>query len=800
MTKIELKELAKNRIVIMDGATGSELIKVGMPVGYCPEKWILDNKEVLINLQREYVEAGSDIVLAPTFTANRIKLAEYSLENQIETINKKLVSLSKEAVNDKAYVAGDMSMTGISLKPLGDVDFEILVDVYKQQAKILYEAGVDLFVVETMMSLQECRACVIAIKEICDLPIIVSLTYNDDGRTLYGTTPEIATVTLQSMGVDVVGVNCSKGPKDLKSLVEAMSKVSNVPIMAKPNAGLPKLIDGESCYDMNEIDFAKGVEELMMAGASFVGGCCGTTPKHIKEVYKVAQNHKPQICNNNKRMVTSERMLREIDLDGRFIVVGERINPTGKKKLQEELRAGSLDMVVDFAISQEEAGADILDINMGTNGINEKEMMINAIYEVTSVSDLPLCIDTSYPEVMEAALRIYPGRALINSISAETEKLEKILPIAKKYGAMFIALPLSDKGLPKDIKEKKSNIDLIIDWASKYELYSDDMIIDILVTTVGANQYAAKDCFELIELCKNDLKIPTICGLSNISFGMPSRQFVNNAFLNIALSKGLTMAILNPSQEMLMYTALGADLLLCKEEALDKYLETVPNKTLEIKKVNDLKKVDNENDDKIFNAVVKGDKKNIVKFIESEINNGNNPKEIVDVSLIKGINEVGRLYDEKKYFLPQLIAGANAMQEGMNYLEQYMMTDNNDRKETIIMATVEGDIHDIGKNLVALMLKNYGYNVIDLGKDVEANKIVSAAIENDADIIGLSALMTTTMMKMKEVVLLAKEKDCNAKIIIGGACITESFADEIGADAFSTDASDCVKVVGELLK
>ena len=521
------------------------------------------------------------------------------------------------------------------------------------------------------------------------------------------------------------------------------------------------------------------------------------------------------------RSVTSERQNVFLDLDGKFLVVGERINPTGKKKLQEELRAGEMSLVCEMARSQEEVGASILDINMGTNGIDEKKMMVEAVYEVTSTVDLPLCLDTSYVDVMEAALRVYPGRALINSISCEEGKMEPMLALAKKYGAMFVLLPLSSVGLPKDMEEKRENIQKILETAEGMGISRKAAVVDVLVNTVGANPSAARECFDTISYCRKELGLPTICGLSNISFGMPQRAFVNTAFLNVALSKGLNMAIANPSQEMLMYSALAVDMLLEKPGASERYLESVPQGALTLTgsagkgkdagvvigqngagATGQKKSVDgdaHEDADPVKDCVVKGKKGEIIARIEDCLKAGETPSEIIENHLIPGINLVGDYYDQKKYFLPQLIAGANAMKLGMEYLEPMLASAGGDEaKATIVFATVEGDIHDIGKNLVVLMLKNYGFHVIDLGKDVPASVIVDKALETDASVIGLSALMTTTMMRMKDVVELAKERNCHAKIIIGGAAITESFAEEIGADGYSRDASDCVKLVQRL--
>ncbi len=806
MTREELIKLTEKGPVILDGATGTNLMKAGLPAGVCPELWIYEHPDVMLDLQRSYVASGTNILYAPTFTANRIKLEEYGLADRLTDINRRMVQLSREAAGDKAFVAGDLTMTGRQLYPTGDLMFEDLVDVYKEQVKAILEEGVDLFIVETMMSLQECRAALLAIKESCDLPVMISLTYNEDGRTLFGSEPDTAMIVLQSMGADVVGLNCSTGPSAMLPLIEKMRKYAKIPILAKPNAGLPELIDGETVYRMTPEDFANDVVKLIRAGASVVGGCCGTTPAHIKALAEAAAKEKTlSPAPVRSRVVTSERKNTDIDPKGPFLVIGERINPTGKKALQEELRAGSLSMVREFAVSQSENGASILDINMGTNGIDEKQMMLDAIYEVTSTVDLPLCIDTSFPEVMEAALRIYPGRALINSISAEDEKLTALLPIAKKYGAMFILLPLSSAGLPKTMEEKHENIDIVLKKAKEVGLSEEDAVVDLLVATIGADPEAAKSCFATASYCY-ERNIPTVCGLSNISFGLPQRAFVNTAFLNIALSKGLTMAIANPSQEMLMYTAFASDMLLNKEGSTARYLNSVPEGQITIGTGKSApsgnakeKSADNDGPGVVYTYVVKGNKSDIVSEVRKLIDGGKTPNEIINEFLIPGINKVGELYDKKKYFLPQLIAGANAMKEAMDYLEPMIVSNDTEKKETVIIATVEGDIHDIGKNLVALMLKNYGFNVIDLGKDVPAETIVETAMKENAAAIGLSALMTTTMMRMKDVVDKAKEMKCTAKIFIGGACITPSFAEEIGADAYAEDAADSVRVVESLV-
>lgn len=838
MTREQFRDLIKQKILVLDGATGTNLQKAGMPTGVCPEKWILEHKDIMLELQMNYINAGSNIIYAPTFSGNRIKLEEYGLDKDLEKMNLELVALSKEAVAKtgyRAYVAGNLTMTGRQLYPIGKLSLEELIDVYKEQIAVLVKADVDLLVVETMMSLAEARAAVIAAKETCELPIVVSMTYNEDGRTLYGTPPEVAVTVLQSLGVDAIGVNCSTGPAEMIPLVAKMKEYANIPILAKPNAGMPELIDGETVYAMTPEEFAEYGRQLVEAGANLIGGCCGTTKDHISALARIVRlTEVPEIDTTKRRVLASERQLLDIDIDGRFFVVGERINPTGKKKLQEELRNDSLDMVVKMAEEQEEKGAAVLDINVGMNGIDEDAMMQKVIYEVTNTVNLPLCIDSSYVEVIEHALRIYPGRALINSISMEQVKMEKLMPIAKKYGAMFILLPLSDEGLPKDIEEKKTIITTIYDRAIEMGFSKEDIIVDGLVATVGANKNAALETLETIEFCKNEMGLPTICGLSNISFGLPERGFVNTAFLTMAIAKGLTMAIANPSQGLLMNAAFASDLLMNKEGADVAYIENVKpmvdiagnvgtgtgaatgkntvtgdgRKGASSSASNNSGEKDGNisgqgdvNKSQLYMNVLKGNKRTMVNDTKKFLEEGFEPQALIEQHLIPAINEVGVLFDKKKYFLPQLIASAEAMELAVSELEPLLpKAEAGKEKATIVIATVEGDIHDIGKNLVAMMLRNYGYRVIDMGKDVPKEEIVDMAVKEKADVIALSALMTTTMMRMKDVVEYVKELGLNIKVVIGGAVITQSFADEIGADGYSKDAAEACKVVEKLLK
>ena len=837
MTHKEFREfLAGKEITYLDGGCGSNLLKRGLPQGVCPEYWMCENIDVIRGLMAEYAMAGSDILYAPTFTANRIKLEEYGLRDKLEYINSTLIKMSLdvaaeygEKLNRKILVAADISMTGLQLKPMGQLDFEDLIDIYKEQIKVCVEAGSDLIVVETMMSLQETRAAVIAAKEVANETAIMTTLSFDGDRTLYGTDATTAAVVLSSLGVDALGANCSTGPKDMVDIITDMAKACDVAIISKPNAGIPSLDEnGETVYDNTPENFAEEIRLLIDAGATVIGGCCGTDPDYIRATVNKGYSAgvRPLSEGEHIHYLTSERRTHKFSLDDAFFIVGERINPTGKKTLQAELREGNTERIALFAEQQEENGAKVLDVNVGMSGVDEKSMMLRVLEELEGITTLPLSIDSSHVDIIEAALRRYPGRALINSISYETEKFTRLLPIAKKYGAAFILLPLSDEGLPKSLDEKIDIINKITSKALSMGFTKEDIIVDGLVNTVGANKNGGVETLETIRYCKEN-GYATTCGLSNISFGLPERGYINAAFLSMAIGEGLTMAISNPNQTLLMSTALACNLLKNKPDADLVYIDKM-NELIEAGEGLSDKKpgivfgagdtgaqnisssktvlVDSKGNQvvgeslELYETVLKGRKKNVIDVTKSCITNGTEPKYLLDEVLIPAINAVGDLFEKGKYFLPQLINSAETMKESIEYLEPLLQSEaSSGPKHTVVIATVSGDIHDIGKNLVALMLKNYGFNVIDLGKDVDSELIVDTAIKENAEIIALSALMTTTMREMEVVVNLAKEKGCKAKITIGGAVITQEYADEIGADGYSDDAADCVKVVNRLL-
>jgi len=793
LTRQEFRELVSRGIVILDGATGTMLQQMGMPSGVCPEKWVLENPSSIIDIQRRYVESGSDIIYSFTFGANEIKLKEFNL-NDVIGINRELAKLSRQASGGKALVAGDMSPTGQLMEPFGNYSFEDIVNAYKKQVTGLLEGGVDLFVIETMMDIQEARAALIAVKETCDLPVIVTMTFEHGGFTINGTDPLTALVTLQSLGADAVGCNCSTGPDEMVEIIRKLKPYARVPLVAKPNAGMPRLINGKTVFDMNPAEFAGFTEKFIEAGANLIGGCCGTTPEYISEVSKIAKGKKAceSSHKNTDLALSSARGTVFIGRNLPVCLIGERINPTGKKKLSEELRQGSMDLVIELALEQTEHGAHVLDVNAGVPDIDEKETLVKIVKTLSPMIKAPLCLDSSSPEALEAALRIYPGRALINSVSAEKAKLEKILPVAAKYGAAFILLPVDDGGVPEKAEDRIKIAERVYEKASEYGYTKSDILVDGIVLTAAANQKSCLETLKVIRWSTEEFGANTVIGLSNVSFGLPERAWVNAAFLAMAMSSGLTSVIMNVQSEETMHVKRAADVLTGKDHNSVHYINVYG-------KHNEHKE-EKERNSEIFNCILEGRRSEIVDLLKRKIGKEIPPGRIVDEHLIPAITRVGELYQERTYFLPQLIQSAETMEAAMNYLLPLLEEKSGRlrKKGKIVIATVKGDIHDIGKNMVAMMLRNYGFDVIDLGKDVDSELIIKTATEERADIIGLSALMTTTMEEMKVVAQKIRERNIDIKLMIGGAAVNEAYAREIGA-AYAKDAYTAVKKAEELL-
>lgn len=799
MNRAKFKEMVSNRILILDGATGTLLQKRGMPSGICPEQWVIEHPEVIVDIQKEYVSAGSDVIYTCTFGGTRIKLDEFGLGDNTIEINRRLAQLSREAAGEKALVAGDMAPTGRFIEPLGDLSFEECVNIYKEQVRGLLEGGVDLFVIETMMDIQEARAALLAVKESCDLPVCVTMTFDEGQRTLTGTDPITALITLQSLGADAVGCNCSTGPLQMVEIIRMLKPYARVPLLAKPNAGIPQLVNGKTVFNMQADEFGQFAGSFAEAGVNLIGGCCGTSPEFVRELCRSCKDLKPMpISSSPYSAVTSSSKTVFFGANTPVTVVGERINPTGKKTLQAELKEGSTQEIRRLAMEQTQKGADILDVNVGMPGIDEKSAMIVAIRVLGEVCDTPLSLDSSSPEVLEAALRIYPGRALINSISQEKVKLDKLLPIAAKYGAMFVLLPLNDEGVPEKALQRREIVKNVFDRAAEYGYRKNDIVVDGLVMTVSSNQEAAVETLDLIEWCSREFDCNTIVGLSNVSFGLPERGWINAAFLSMAIGRGLTMAIANPSSDLLMSIKLASDVLTGKDVNSKNYISQLAG--MEKPPVGEVCKTPEHKTtgERIYDAVLKGDKDGIAVLVDKAISENTGPRDIVDLFLIPAINQVGKLFDERKYFLPQLIQSAHTMKKGFDHIEPYLKQDVSGTPvggtAVVVLATVKGDIHDIGKNIVGLMLRNYGFQVHDLGKDVSARRIVDEAKRTNASIIGLSALMTTTMIEMREVIELARAEGCRCRFIVGGAVVNAEYAREISADGYAGDAYEAVKL------
>jgi 5-methyltetrahydrofolate--homocysteine methyltransferase len=804
-----IQSLLKKEIIILDGATGTELQKKGLPAGVCPELWCLENPKIIKEIHASYQRAQAQIIYSCTFGANRFKLAQYGIDKRTYQINRDLAQLAKKAVGGKALVAGDIGPTGMFVEPFGPLAFEEAVDAFKEQVRGLIDGGCDLIVIETMIDIQEARAVLLAVKETKDIFTIACMTYEKDGHTLNGTDPVSALITLQSLGADAVGCNCSTGPEKMLEFIALMKPYATVPLIAKPNAGVPRLENGKTIFDLGAAEFGVYGKKLAAAGANMIGGCCGTTPAHIQKLAKAVSQAKPKPPIRKSIGTLSSARGHLLFADNKpLFIAGERINPTGKKALQQELIEGKTSIIRQMAVDQEKQGAHLLDVNVGQPGIDETKTIKAAISLLATASKLPLIVDSSKVETIEAALRIYPGRMLINSISGEKKKLDKLLPLAAKYGAMFILLPLTDGDIPRISSKHQALIKKIFSKAKTFGFTKDDFIVDCLVMAVAADDQAAQETLKTLRWCTEVFHCRTILGLSNVSFGMPGRPWLNAAFLAMAQLSGLTMAIANPASVELMNIKKAADALMAREKGSLNYIEHFSasiaraNLTLPLLKSTASGHTGMETlipQEKVAGAIIEGDRESIIPLIESALAAGITASGLVDEVMIPAIVRVGDLYEKKIYFLPQLMGSAEAMKKALNYLEPQLKKAATADKGKILIATVKGDIHDIGKNIVALLLRNYGYSVIDLGKDVATKNILDAAKKEKPDVIGLSALMTTTMINMKEVIDAVRAAGINTNFILGGAVVTEAYAQSVGA-FFAKDGVVAVKIVERLIK
>ncbi|MCX5681019.1 MAG: homocysteine S-methyltransferase family protein [Candidatus Omnitrophica bacterium] len=793
--KEKIKKLLTKRLVILDGATGTELQKRGMPQGVCPEAWCMEHPDVIAQIHREYQQSGADIVYTCTFGANPTKLKQYNISD-VEGVNAKLARIAKSAIASNGLVAGSIGPTGVFVEPFGPVKFEEAVLSFKRQIKGLVDGGIDLLVIETMMDIQEARAALVAAKELTDKFIMVTMTIEQHGRTLNGTDPLTALITLQSLGADAVGCNCSTGPKEIAGFIATMKPYATVPLIAKPNAGLPQLKDGRTIFQMAPQEFSTCIKNIAEHGANMIGGCCGTTPEHIKAVKGMLNVFHPKpVARTSLGALSSAAMHFVLENRKKTAIVGEGINPTRRKALQQELREEKTSFVRQLAKDQEFSGAELLDVNVGAPGVDEEKALVSVINALSVSSKLPLVIDSSSVSAVEKALRVYPGRALINSISAE-KKMGDLLKIASRYGAMFIALPVGIKGVPKTFDERKKNIQKIVSAAEKLHLTKDDIIVDGLVMAVSAAPKAGVETLETIRWCRRGFKIHTIVGLSNVSFGLPQRDELNSTFFYLLKKQGVSLVIANPAHLTHARNLKAEKVLLGKDIEARGFIAHC-NKAKGQNKEERRQAVSPS--DLIYNAILDGNREDIQNFIVAAEVQGMALSEIVNQVMIPAINKVGEFFEQKHYFLPQLIASAEAMKLAFDYIEPKLHTTQagEAQKTVVILATVHGDIHDIGKNIVSLMLKNHGFHVVDLGKDVSAERIIGEVRRHKNPIVALSALMTTTMVNMEEVMRLAKEQNVKCRFMLGGAVVTKDYSEKLGAE-YSKDGVEAVKVAKHL--
>ena len=793
----------QQNILLLDGGTGTLLQRAGLPLGELPERWNITHANVLQEIHRDYFDAGSHIVCANTFGANTLKFSVTELEEIIKAgiQNARIAAASSKGKQEK-FVALDIGPLGKLLKPYGDLDFEDAVAIFAKTVRLGVKYGADLLFIETMNDSLECKAALLAAKENSALPVFVSCAYGGDGKLITGASPAAMVAMLEGMGADVVGVNCSVGPNQMQGVVEELFAKASIPVLVKPNAGLP--VAGETfAYDIDEIEFARLVAEFAQKGARLVGGCCGTTPAYIAALKEKLAGVKPcEIVKKNITCVSSYTRAVEFD---KPLLIGERINPTGKKRFRQALIDGDVGYVLNEGLIQQEKGAHILDVNVGAAEIDEKTELVRYVEELQAVLDLPLQIDTSDTVALEKAMRRYNGKPLVNSVNGKQESMDAVFPLVKKYGGVVVGLTLDERGIPDSAEERVEIARKIINEAAKYGIEKKDIIIDTLAMAISADKDAAQKSLTALRKVKDELGAHTSLGVSNVSFGLPCREIINANFFALALQNGLSAAIVNPnSTEMLKayyaYLALTGQDENCAEYI--RFAGDLPIQTGNATQVSSIQKqAEITAKTPLQNAIVKGLKDKAAIECEAELAQ-KSALEIIEEQIVPSLDEIGRAYEEKRAYLPQLLMSAEAAKAAFEKIRVALLCkgEKAEKKGKIVLATVKGDIHDIGKNIVATMLENYGFEILDLGRDVPAERVAAAVQESGASLVGLSALMTTTLPSMAETVALLREKTPWVKIIVGGAVLTQDYADKIGADAYGKDAIAAVRFAEKVYK
>ena len=792
---------------IFDGAMGTMLQAAGLEEGYCPELFNIEKPEVVKDIHAQYLLHGSDVITTNTFGACGLKLEDYDLQDRVREINIAAVKVAKEAIAENkptARVAGSMGPTGRFLQPLGNMSFDSIYDTYREQAEALIEGGVDFIIIETIIDVQEMRAALLASldareaagKTKDDVQIICQFSFSEDGRTITGTPPAVATTIVEAMGADIIGINCSLGPEQITPLIEEIASVTNLPISCQPNAGMPQLINKQTVFPLTAEEMGPLMLAIVDAGASYVGGCCGTTPAHIQSISNAVKAHPPKERAHiaPKTIITSRTKLLELGHHTKPLIIGERINPTGRKVLAQELRDGSFIRVKRDALDQVEAGADILDVNMGVAGMDQSPLMERAIFELSMLVETPLSIDTLDPAAMEIALKNYPGRALINSVNGEEESITHVMPLAKRYGAALLCLPICSGDLPEKAEDRVALAESIVNRAYGYGLQPHDLLLDPLVLTLASGEDSARQTLRTLQLYKEKFGFPTVMGLSNISFGMPQRPYLNGQFLTMALACGLTTPIMNPLNYPAKKAFVSSTTLLGWDPGSAQFIKEYGYEDETSAPGNSApkgpEKKSFDSNDPLANiraCVEQGEKEAIVELVKKALADGMDPLDITKKGLSEAMNVVGDKFGSGKLFLPQVMLAAETMQAAFNTIKEIIPASESLDKGTVVVATVKGDIHDLGKNIVAALLENNGYKIVDLGKDVDPEVIVQAIKDNKAALVGICSLMTTTMPQIDNTIAAIRAAGLKTKVMVGGAVVSQDYADQAGADIYAKD-------------
>lgn len=788
-------EYIKHNRLYFDGAMGTMLQKAGLEAGGLPEVYNIEHPDIVAEIHREYVEAGADVITANTFQASELKLEGciYTPEEIIDAG----VKLAKRS--GAKYTALDMGPLGQLMEPMGTMTFDAAYEMFRRQAVAGEKAGADIVIIETMSDLLEVRAAVLAVRENTNLPVFVTMTFQEDGRTFVGCDPRSVAVTLSGLRVDALGVNCSLGPTELMPVVRELIKYSTVPVMVQPNAGLPSIKDGNTVYNITPAEFSDCMAEIAELGAAVLGGCCGTSPEFIRQTRLKTENipySLPYERSDFEFVTAVSSGSKTVVLGDGITVIGERINPTGKKKLKEKLREQDFDYLVSEALSQQKAGADILDVNCGLPEIDEAHTIKCAVHEIQAAVNLPLQLDSSDGAAIEAGIRQYNGKPIINSVNGKQESMDAVFPIARKYGAVVIGLCLDESGIPETAEGRYRIAEKIVNEAKKYNIRKEDIIIDCLVLTASAQQSVVIETINAIKLVKSRLGVKTVLGVSNVSFGLPARPILNGVFLAAGFGAGLDSAIINPMSEEVMQSVRAFKVINNQDKDAADYIAHYSGYASAAVLQTD-KPITTETSDDLKSIIIDG-RKELVGAKTTELLETNDPVSIIDKYFIPALDTVGERYEKGSAFLPQLIQSAEAVKCGFDVIKERMPKDSGSTKGKIVLATVKGDIHDIGKNIVRMLLENYGYDVIDLGKDVPPEAVVDAAIKNDVKLVGLSALMTTTVKSMKDTIAALKEAHCTAKVVVGGAVLNEEYVEFVGADYYGRDARATVKIADEI--